>query len=126
MEQSSRSYHEEGHPCKSKKNGKQPFGQVIKEESKSEGEGVAQAFPFAETEDEQSNDLPAGAVHLSKIPFVGTFIVTTEARTVYLQELLSGKTRFEQYLNDMEAKGEVQKEVYVAKDSQALHSVFPS
>ncbi len=47
---------------KSKKNGKQQFGLVIEEESESEGEEIAQAFPFAETEDEQSDDLPAGAV----------------------------------------------------------------
>ncbi len=110
---------------KSKKNGKQQFGLVIEEESESEGEGVAQAFPFAETEDEQGDDLPAGAVHLSKIPFVGTFIVTTEARNGVPAGALVWQDPFEQYLNDAEAKGEVPKEVYVAKDSQALRSVFP-
>ncbi len=110
---------------KSKKNGKQQFGLVIEEESESEGEGVAQAFPFAETEDEQGDDLPAGAVHLSKIPFVGTFVVTTEARNGVPAGALVWQDPFEQYLNDAEAKGEVPKEVYVAKDSQALRSVFP-
>ncbi len=110
---------------KSKKNGKQQFGLVIEEESESEGEEIAQAFPFAETEDEQNDDLPAGAVHLSKIPFVGTFIVTTEARNGVPAGALVWQDPFEQYLNDVEAKGEVPKEVYVAKDSQALCSVFP-
>ncbi len=110
---------------KSKKNGKQQFGLVIEEELESEGEGVAQAFPFAETEDEQSDDLPAGTVHLSKILFVGTFIVTTEARNGVPVGALVWQDPFEQYLSDAEAKGEVPKEVYVAKDSQALRSVFP-
>ncbi|SJL19083.1 uncharacterized protein ARMOST_22691 [Armillaria ostoyae] len=65
---------------KSKKNGKQQFGLVIEEESELEEEAPVEAFPFAEARDDQSDDLPDGAVHLSKIPFVGTFIVTTEAK----------------------------------------------
>ncbi len=110
---------------KSKKSGRQQFSLVIEEASKLEGEEPTQAFLFAEAEDEQSDGLPAGMIHLWKIPFVGTFIVTTEARNGIPEGALVWQDPFEQYLNDAKAKGEVLKQVYVAKDSQALCSVFP-
>ncbi len=76
-----------------KKSGRQQFSLVIEEASKLEGEEtLPQAFLFAEAEDEQSDGLPAGMIHLWKIPFVGNIHCKLQKpEMASLKVLLSGK-----------------------------------
>ncbi|SJL18916.1 uncharacterized protein ARMOST_22518 [Armillaria ostoyae] len=61
------------------KSGKQQFGYFIEEEpeedeEEKEGEETEQVFPFGGVEVEDVEGLPGGAIHISKLPFVGSFM----------------------------------------------------
>ncbi len=67
------------------KNGKQQFGYFIEEdleeeEEGTEGEEVEKVFPFEGVETEEVEGLPEGAIHISKLPFIGSFMMSTETR----------------------------------------------
>ncbi|SJL18605.1 uncharacterized protein ARMOST_22202 [Armillaria ostoyae] len=94
------------------KSGKQQFRYFIEEEpeedeEEKEGEETEQVFPFDGVEVEDVEGLPGGVIHISKLPFVGSFM-----------------DLFLQYVNKAAEQGEEPKAVYVAKDSQVLRSVF--
>ncbi|SJL10760.1 uncharacterized protein ARMOST_14154 [Armillaria ostoyae] len=112
------------------KSGKQQFGYFIEEEpeedeEEKEGEETEQVFPFGGVEVEDVEGLPGGAIHISKLPFIGSFMVSTETRNGVPAGSLVWQDPFLQYVNEAAERGEEPKVVYVAKDSQALRSVFP-
>ncbi|SJL18320.1 uncharacterized protein ARMOST_21906 [Armillaria ostoyae] len=95
------------------KSRKQQFRYFIEEEpeedeEEKEGEETEQVFPFGGVEVEDVEGVPGGAIHILKLPFVGSFM-----------------DPFLQYVNEAAERGEEPKAVYVAKDSQVLRSVFP-
>ena len=115
---------------KKARGGKQQFGYFIEENTDEEEEGEAdeeteQVFPFSELETEEVEGLPEGAIHISKLPFIGSFMVSTETRNGVPAGSLVWQDPFLQYVNEAAERGEEPKAVYVAKDSQAIRSVFP-
>ncbi|SJL06985.1 uncharacterized protein ARMOST_10327 [Armillaria ostoyae] len=111
------------------KSGKQQFGYFIEEEpeedeEEEEGEETEQVFPFGGVEVEDVEGLPGGAIHISKLPFIGSFMVSTETRNGVPAGSLVWQDPFLQYVNEAAERGEEPKAVYVAKDSQVLRSVF--
>ncbi len=111
------------------KNGKQQFGYFIEEdfeeeEEGTEGEEMGKVFPFEGVETEEVEGLPEGAIHISKLPFIGSFMVSTETRNGMPMGSLVWQDPFLQYMNEVAKHGEEPKAVYIAKDSQAICSVF--
>ncbi|PBK58711.1 hypothetical protein ARMSODRAFT_1028039 [Armillaria solidipes] len=94
------------------------------DEEETEGEETEQVFPFNRVEVEDIEGLPGGAIHISKLPFVGSFMVSTEMRNGVPAGSLVWHNLFLQYVNKAAECGEEPKAVYMAKDSQALCFVF--
>ncbi len=112
------------------KNGKQQFRYFIEDDLEDEEEGEAseeteQVLPFSELETEEVEGLPEGAIHILKLPFIGSFMVSTEMRNGMPVGSLVWQDPFLQYINEAAKRSEEPKAVYVAKDSQAICLVFP-
>ncbi len=69
--------------------------------------------------------LPEGAIHILKLPFIGSFMVSTEMRNGVPVGSLVWQDPFLQYVNEAAKRSKEPKAVYIAKDSQAIRSVFP-
>ncbi|SJL10436.1 uncharacterized protein ARMOST_13822 [Armillaria ostoyae] len=87
------------------KSGKQQFGYFIEEEpeedeEEKEGEEAEQVFPFGGVEVEDVEGLPGGAIHILKLPFVGSFMVSTETRNGVPAGSLVWQDPFLQYVNE--------------------------
>ncbi|SJL11274.1 uncharacterized protein ARMOST_14677 [Armillaria ostoyae] len=112
------------------RSGKQQFSYFIEEnpdedEEEKEEEETEQVFPFDEVEVEDIEGSPGGAIYILKLPFVGSFMVLTETKNGVPAGSLVWQDLFLQYVNEVAECGEESKAVYMTKDSQALHSVFP-
>lgn len=112
------------------KNGKQQFEYFIKEnpeeeEKGEEGEDTEKVFPFDGVETEEVEGLLEGAIHISKLPFISSFMVSTEMRNGMPAGSLVWQDPFLQYMNKVAKHSEEPKAVYIAKNLQAICSVFP-